>query len=159
MAAGRFDGHCPWGGRFPVRMRLSVVMGLVLAVAMPPAALPQTYCRPADTQTATLKLDVGRYSSATAGDGKIVRDSLRLPHVPENQITVVSQEATCRKANAALQSLFANTGNTTFSGRVYVLQVGTAYAVVDPAYRHDPNLPVGPILFLDSRFKPLSTTF
>jgi hypothetical protein len=94
-------------------MRSFLVIGLVLAVATPPAALSQTICLPADAQTATLKLDISRYSSATAGDEKIVRDSLRLPYVPENQVTVVSQEATCRKANAALQSLFANTGNNT----------------------------------------------
>jgi hypothetical protein len=159
MTAARFSGQCPWGRRYPVRMRSFLVIGLVLAVATPPAALSQTICLPADAQTATLKLDISRYSSATAGDEKIVRDSLRLPYVPENQVTVVSQEATCRKANAALQSLFANTGNNTFSGRVYVLQVGTAYAVVDPAYRHDPSISGGPILFLDSRFNPLSTTF
>lgn len=142
-----------------MHVRLLLIMGSVLVVATPPAAFSQTVCRPADTQTASLKLDVGRYSSATAGEEKIMRDSLRLPLVPANQITGVTQEATCRKANAALQSLFANTGNNTFSGRVYVLKVGNSYAVVDPVYRHDPNIPVGPILVLDSHFKPLSTTF
>ena len=142
-----------------MRARLLIGIGLGLSVGTPSVVLSQTVCRPADTQTATLQLDVGRYSAATAGDEKIVRDSLRLPFVPQNQITVVSQEATCRKAKDALQSALANTGNNTFSGRVYVLKVGTAYAVVDPAYRHDPSIPVGPILFLDSKFKLLSTTF
>lgn len=142
-----------------MRMHVFLGIGLGLSVIAPSAGLSQTYCRPADTQTETLKLDVGRYSSATAGDEKIVRDSLRLPYVPQNQIAVVTQEATCRRAKDALQAEFANTGNNTFSGRVYVLKIGTAYAVVDPAYRHDPNIPVGPILFLDSKFKPLSTTF
>ena len=114
--------------------------------------------RPADSQALTLKQDIGRLSSATGVDNQIVRDSLRVPFVPANQVTLVSQETTCKKANTAFQSFFANTGNRTFSGQVYVLQVGTVYAVIDPAYRHDPASPVGPILFLDSRFKPLSTT-
>jgi hypothetical protein len=37
-----------------------------------------------------------------------------------DQISVVNEETTCKRANAALQSLFTNTGNNTFSGRVYV---------------------------------------
>jgi isocitrate dehydrogenase len=105
-----------------------------------------------------MKLLIGRYSSATSGDNKIVRDSLHLALVPANQLQVVTQETTCKKANTAFQSFFANTGNNSFSGKVYVVQVGTAYGVVDPSYRSQANDLVGPILFLDSRFKPLSTT-
>ena len=141
-----------------MRMYSVAIVACALAVSARPAHT-QTICRPADAETSTLKLDIGRYSAAVSGDGKVVRDSLKIPFVPVEEITVVTQEATCKKASAALKSLFANTGNNTLSGRVYVLQVGSAYAVVDPAYRHDASLPVGPILFVDSRFKPLSTTF
>ena len=138
------------------RRRLLAVATAMLCVPIQLAA--QTYCRPADLQTTTMISDIARWSSAASGDDKIVRDSLRLPLVPKNQLQVVTQEATCKKANSALQSAFANTGNNTFSGKVYVIQVGTVYGVVDPSYKARAADLVGPILFLDSRFKPLSST-
>lgn len=120
------------------------------------AASAQTYCRPADATSNLLTAHVGEISSATVGDDKIVRDSLRLPLVQTSQIAVVTQEATCKKANAAFQAWLANRGGTSFSGRVYVLRIGTVYAVHDPVYRYRAGEDYTPIVFLDSRLKFLS---
>jgi hypothetical protein len=129
---------------------------LSVSLAVPKAAWGQTVCRPADATTQALILDVGRYTSATTGDNKVVRDSLRLPSLSPGQITVVTQETVCKKASSAFQSYWANRGGTAFSGRVYVLQIGSVYGVTDPSYRYRAANPDTPLLFLDSRYKALS---
>ncbi len=137
-----------------VRLLLSLSLLAVIDSLGPLWA--QSACRLADSTSAILKYEIGRYSSATSGDNRIVRDSLRLPLVSESQITVVSQATVCKKANTAFQSYWANRGGTAFSGLVYVLQVGGVYAVQDPAYRYRAGGSYTPILFLDSRYRALS---
>jgi hypothetical protein len=139
---------------------LRTVLGFLVAWCLsgPSSAEVAPFCRPSDAQASTLKLHVGHISSAPGADNQTARTALGVPFVPAVQVTLVSDEATCRKANSAFKSFLGNTGNNTFSDQVYVLTVGTVYAVYDPMFRHDPALHVGPILFLDSRFKPLSTT-
>jgi len=132
----------------------SVILSLSLVV--PKTALGQTVCRPADATTQALVLDIGRYTSATGGDNKVVRDSLRLPLLSASQIIVVTQESVCKKANSAFQSYWANRGGTAFSGRVYVLQIGSVYGVSDPSYHYRATNADSPLLFLDSRYKALS---
>lgn len=81
----------------------------------------------------------------------------QLAAVPANQVTLVTQTTTCKKANAAYRSQLAGAG-TGFSNQVYVLQIGTTYAVADPAFYVGPamNPHNWVILIMDSRFKILS---
>jgi hypothetical protein len=86
-------------------------------------------------------------------------DSLRLPFVPANELKLVADERTCRKANQAYQAELQNTGGSGFSGRVYVVRVGTSYAVLDPALRYGAEYGAPDfwtVLITDSNFKPLA---
>ena len=85
-----------------------------------------------------------------------MRDSLRLPLAPASQVVLVTNESTCRKANTAYQTAVNGSGGTGLSGQVYVVQVGTAYAVLDPNYNAgQPG--AWSVVVLDSRFKERSS--
>lgn len=136
---------------------LGVVTSLVLAFLDTSTASGQT-CRALDRDGTQFQYMMGTYSGANPGTPEAVtRDSLRLPAVPASQVTIVTTTTTCKKANTAYQSQLAGAG-TGFSNQLYVLQIGTTYAVLDPAFYIGP--PMNPhnwvIVILDSHFKVLS---
>ena len=98
---------------------------------------------------------LARFSSTTDRHDAVVRDSLRLPSVPANQVQLVTTESVCKKANAAYQASNSSYG-TGFSGKVYVVQIGTVYAVMDPAFIISAQRPIFTTLILDSRYGVLS---
>ena len=113
-------------------------------------------CRPADVTSGDMIGILQRYAGATSGGDKTVRDSLHLPLVSSSQVVLVTAESVCKKANQAYQGKLANTGGSPFSGKVYVVQVGSSnYAVMDPAFNYG-NPRFWTIVVLDSRYKPLS---
>jgi hypothetical protein len=68
---------------------------------------------------------------------------------------LVTTESVCKKANATYQSTLGGTGGTSFSGRVYVVKIGTVYAVLDPVFNYgNPHNWV--VEIQDSRFRKLS---
>lgn len=136
------------------RLRSVLILWLGLASASTLAA--QSVCRPADTTTAILTLDLGRLSSATSGGDLVSRNALHLPLVQPSQFVVVTQEAVCKKANASYQAHLATSGGTAFSGKVYVLQIGNVYAVQDPVYRYRAGQNYPLTLIMDSHYKVLS---
>jgi hypothetical protein len=116
----------------------------------------QSVCRPADSLGALFKQEITRYSAPSTADELAVRDSLRLASANPTQVVLATQEAVCKKANAAYKAKLTDTGGSGFSNRVYVLQVGNTYAVFDPAFTYDSSLGYWTIVILDSRYKPLS---
>lgn len=131
-------------------------LALLAAGFAPRMLLAQSACRAADTTSAALRLDIGRISSATSGGDRVVRDSLKLPLVPTNQIAVVTSGTVCTKALRAYQSYWSGRGGTAFSSQMYVLQIGGVYAAYDPVYRYRAGGDYPIVLFLDSHFRPLS---
>ena len=118
-------------------------------------ALAQTVCHPADETSAALIVRLGRYSSATSGDDRIVRDSLRLAPTAANQVVLVTSESVCKNARDAHQAFFPNRGGAGFTGRVYVIKIGMTYAALDPGYNYgDPT--VWTVEIIDSRYRHLS---
>ena len=108
-------------------------MWLVLATSLAVHASAQSVCRPADQASADLIEEMGRYSSASGGDAAVMRDSLRLPSVPRSQVVLVTNESTCKKARTTYETSLSTPGFT-FSGRLYVVKIGTVYAVLDPTF-------------------------
>jgi hypothetical protein len=88
-------------------------------------------CRQPDATVEFVRQDLARYVLAAHPDERAVRDSLRLGE--SRLISVITSESVCKKANPAYQAVLAGTGHG-FSGQVYVIQVGTNYAVFDPVY-------------------------
>jgi hypothetical protein len=116
----------------------------------------QTVCRPADATSAALIQELGRYSSATFGGDKVMRDSLHLTATPASEVVLVTSESTCKKANAAYQTAVTGSGGTGLTGRVYVAKVGQVYGVLDPSYNAgEPGS--WTVIIVDSRFTPLSS--
>jgi len=116
----------------------------------------QSICRPADANSATLIAYLGRFSSATSGGDSASRVALKLPVVPADQLALVTQEATCRKGLTAFEDAVAAQGGSGLSGRVYVVKIGTVYAVLDPDYHWGPDPGYWNVVIVDSKFKRLS---
>ena len=134
---------------------VAVLLGVGAMIALPSQLWSQTVCRPPDSTSAALIRELSRYATATSGDDQLVRDSLHLPLVSPSQVVLTTQEAVCKKANQAYQSKLTNSGSTAFSGRVYVVQIGSFYAALDPAFNYgDPRF--WTVVIMDSRYKPLS---
>jgi hypothetical protein len=98
---------------------------------------------------------VKRYALPIDSVGRAFRDSLRIGVIASaSSVTLVTDGATCRLANAAYRAA-TTSGRRTFSGRVYVVQVGLDYVVWDPAYRSNPRSPLsyGRAIVFDSRWK------
>lgn len=136
-------------------MRLVRAVVLIVAALSSRRLVGQSVCRPADSTSAILVAHFTGYASAVDGPGYAMRDSLRIPRAPTNQVTLVAQEAVCKKARDAYVADRAGKGVGGSSGRVYVVAIGTVYAIVDPAYHYAaPN--DWTILLVDSRYKRLS---
>jgi hypothetical protein len=137
--------------------RLTLMMyALAFALVQAREGQAQSVCRTADANTALLISFLGRYSSATAGDDPASRDLLKLPSAPVSQLSVVTQDATCRKAKATYEAVATAEGGTGLSGRVYVIKIGTVFAVVDPSYHWGPDPGWWKVVTMDSKFKKLS---
>jgi hypothetical protein len=110
--------------------------GLGLAICASLSATPAwPQCRPADATGMALVRDVSKYAQATDPLQVQVRDSLRLSPPSKSGVVLVTKSQTCKAANTAYQK--AVTGDrTTLSGLVYVVQTGSTYVVLDPAYRY-----------------------
>ena len=136
--------------------RSSWLVWIAVGLIQPTGAGAQTICRPADSLGAEFKAEMSRYSDPVHPGEFVVRDSLRLPPTPAAQVVFVAQEATCKKARDAYQRELAGSGGGAFSGSVYVLKVGTAYAVLDPGFKYDPDSENWVIVIMNSQFKKLS---
>jgi hypothetical protein len=111
-------------------------------------------CRQPDATAELVRQDLTRYALADHPDDKAVRDSLRLPQ--SGIISVITSESVCKKANPAYQAVLAGTGHG-FSGKVYVIQVGSTYAVFDPVYHWGPDSGYYTVVIFDSRWRKLSS--
>lgn len=137
-----------------MKYRLAIPTGLMLVLLGTTSASSQT-CRPLDDTGKVFQYLIGTYSGANPGTPEDAsRIQLRLDAVPANQVVLVTQQSTCNKANTAYHNKLSGAG-AGFSNQVYVLQVGTKYAVVDPAFYVGPA--VTPhnwvTVILDSHFK------
>jgi len=96
----------------------------------------QTVCRAADDSSFDMIEMIKTYALATDSVGTAAADSLGIPAVASaSAIQLITKESICRSANAAYQAV-ASGARQTLSGRVYVVQVGTAFVVWDPRYRY-----------------------
>lgn len=143
---------------FSGELRLLIArMVSCFALGIAPAnLLAQTPCRGPDSTSTRIVAEILRYSTATAGDDLKVRTALNLPLT--SQVALVTNKTTCTKAQAAFATEFASQGSAV-SSAVYVVSVGTVYAVVDPQYRYNNVARPGAwpfVYFVDSKFKKLS---
>lgn len=111
-------------------------------------------CRPHDATAERVRLRLARYALANHPDDEAVRVNLGLPR--SSQISVITSESVCKKADAAYRTELTGTGQGGFSGQVYVIQVGTTYAVFDPAYHWGPDPGYYTVVVFDSRWRKLS---
>jgi hypothetical protein len=132
-------------------MNLLRIVAVSLLILGPRHLYAQTVCRSADSTSVALIEELGRYSSATSGGDLVMRDTLHLVSTPANQLVLITNETACRKANSAYQTAVTSDGGGGLSGRVYVVQVGTRYAVLDPTY--NAGDPTWSVLIFDSKFK------
>ena len=117
--------------RIQYMLMLSRALGAATLWAIPASA----QCRRADEVGNALLYDVRKYAHATDSLQVLVRDNLELSPPSRTGVGLVTKSATCKSANTAYQK--AATGDrATLSGRVYVIQTGSTYVVLDPAYRY-----------------------
>lgn len=134
-------------------MRKPMVAALGVVFAAPLAA--QSVCLPSDANGSMLVTYMRKYSVSPTGGDEKVRVALGLPRLTTPAaVTLVTQEATCKKARDAYLANASATAAVRPAGRVYVVAVGTAYAVLDPVYRFS-TIDEQTIQILDSKFKLL----
>jgi hypothetical protein len=110
-------------------MTMNGLFQLALLVALPMGARAQT-CRSADEMGQSLVSDLKKLVSTT--DQRVIsaRDSFyRVPAVPVSGIVLVTSDSICAAAAQALNSLYSETKSRT----VYVVSLGSSWAVMDPA--------------------------
>jgi len=94
------------------------------------------------------------YATSTDTAVMAVRDSLRILPVPASQVGLVTDRRTCRRAGAAYQRYYRGVAGG-FSTSVYVVKVGTRYAVLDPEYPTAIKDPPWHVVIMDADFHPL----
>lgn len=105
---------------------------LCVSITSASAGQAQNPCHSPHRQSAVLLADF-RAMMSPAGAG--VRAKLSLPVVPASEIVLVADSATCARAIQAADSMMTvwnpadPPGPTTYP--IYVLRIGTSYAVVD----------------------------
>jgi hypothetical protein len=128
-----------------------------LSPASMPVDTPQSApaCREHDHGAVLLLARIRFYTEAQEGDNAIVRDSLRLPSMPASAVHLIADEAVCYRAARAYFGLLHRNLDTV-SGRVYVVQAGDRYAVVDPAWSYSLQRRHWLVAILDQEFRPLA---
>jgi hypothetical protein len=135
--------------------KLLTVLGMMVGAPDAGDAQVLPVCRAADSTSALLISELGRYTSDTTGGNRAVRDSLKLPVLAANQLVLVTSESVCKKAKNAYQNDRAGTGGSGFTGRVYVVKIDTRYAVLDPGFNYgEPGN--WTVLILDSHYQKLA---
>ena len=115
----------------------------------------QPACRLADQKSELLLRDMISYATSTDPHVTAVRESLRILPVPASQVGLVTDQTVCTRASAAYQQYYAGVASG-FSGRVYVVRIGTRYAALDPDYPTSIHDPPWHVVILDSDFRPLA---
>ncbi len=115
-------------------MRKLFIPLLVSVVFLVPAgARAQNTCKGADSTSARV---IALINKLMAGDQAAARAKFALPLVTSSQIALSANPTLCAQAGTAANALTATwTGTTppTSSAPLYVFQIGSTFAVVDPA--------------------------
>jgi len=125
------------------------------ALGMQAVQAQQPACRQADQRSELLLRDMIRYATSTDPEVTAVRDSLRILPVPASQVGLVTDQQVCTRASAAYQQYFEGVASG-FSGRMYIVRVGTRYAALDPEYPTSIHDPPWHVVIMDSDFRPLA---
>ncbi len=135
-------------------MRLGVISVLTAtSFTLVPAAHAQSAsCQPADSISSSMVTRVRSLMTPT----HILRLKLNLPLVSAASVSQVSSEATCARVREALDSLIVTTNSeyTPAPRPLYVVQLGTYFAALDPAVQPDEWRPLD---FFSDLFAYLST--
>lgn len=117
--------------RSAIAMLAMVASGF--ACAGPADAQQATACRSADATSQRLIQSLLQYTAPAFPEYDQARVAMGLPRATASQITLVSTKSVCSKAATAYAQALAG-GAGPQSGRVYVIQIGTTYTVLDPTF-------------------------
>jgi len=135
-------------------MRLGVISVLMATsfTLVPSAHAQSASCQPADSISSSMVLRIRSLMTPT----HILRLKLKLPLVSAASVSEVSNEATCTRVREALDSLIVSTNSeyTPAPRPLYVVQLGTYFAALDPAVQPDEWRPLD---FFSDLFAYLST--
>ena len=113
-------------------MTLLILAFLVLPLGGTPSAPPPPVCKAADATSAHLIQYLTGIATGTDVPYTTMRDSLHVPAVAANQISLITQENTCKKAAATYDARIVSWGGTAKTRQIYVVRVGSTYAAFDP---------------------------
>lgn len=120
-------------------MRYLIVGFLCLLVTSAAPIQGQNTCHVADRHSAVF---LANFRGMMAASGAGLRTKFSLPLVPASEITLVADSATCARAGQAADSVMSSWDPTdppiATTAPLYVIKIGTSYAVVDLS-DPDPN--------------------
>lgn len=119
-------------------LRAARILAGVLAVLALLGPEAQAQCRPADSTSTFFVRELTRITTGTQPADQRMREIAKIPQVSANQVSLITNKTVCSKAlsvyNSNTQLKSATTGQTisTPSTQIYVVQVGSVYAALDP---------------------------
>ena len=135
---------------------LFVIAPLVRGTEGSRSGLAATYCRAADSTSSFLISQMKRIATATEEPYTTMRDSLKIPAVSASQVTLVTQEATCKKAGERLDAEIVRLeGTPSVQRKIYLIKMGNTYAAIDTDYK-TPGSEWRPMVIMTNQYKFLS---
>ena len=131
------------------------IVSMLALAAVPTGAVGQRHCRPPDSTGMVFLAHIARHAGADSGTDVAVRDSLRLQYTPREQVALSQDAELCRQAALAYRRELT-TAAETHTGRVYVVQAGERFAVLDLDYHIAPRRPRWVIAIFDREWRRLS---
>lgn len=122
-------------------LSIAPILGVALAALALLGADASAQCRTADSTSTFLVRELTRVATGTDAASQRMREIAKIPQVPANRVTYITNKSVCSKAlpvfntNTELKSTTTGQTITTPSTQIYVVQVGSVYAAVDPTKR------------------------
>jgi len=118
-----------------MRLCLVVLIGAFACASLHPRG--GDACRPGDDNASWLLERVRQWVAPSDSVEAAMADSLRVPRGPVSKIRWVVDGPLCARAAAAYRQTSGRPAGV--SGRVYLIDAGTVYVVLDPEYWYEPG--------------------
>jgi hypothetical protein len=134
--------------------KLLIAMTLVCGTLAPFESQAQSVCMTlaeSDSVGSEVLARVKDYVSSNEPPHVAARNAYGYPALAASQVTLVTQNAVCTKAEAAYRA--ATTGGAGRTGRVVVIKAGNTLTVLDPGWTPSVSSPSRVLVLMDNKYK------
>ena len=132
----------------------SFILVGTIACASLHARSNKTSCRPPDANTAWLLERVQHWVAPADSLEAVIADSLRVPRAEPRQVRWISAGVLCTRAATAYRESSGRPEGV--SGRVYLIDAGSVFVVLDPEFWYQPGAQLYTTAIFDRRWHLLA---